>query len=452
VYVVLLLAIPSNLTITALGSLGRPPMLWGLLCACWWIWTRLQGTATHTRRRQPVRIALFAFASVVVVSYGLGQLRGIPAPEVSPATTGLLRLVSWAGVVLTANDGIATRERLLTLLRRVAVAGGVFALFGLLQFATGRSLLLTASIPGISIDAAASALQSRGGFTRASGTAIHPLEYAAVLASTLPLAITLALEEHRRGVLARWWAPADLVLAAVLAVSRSAVIGVIAGLAVLAWTWSPKVRRAAAVAAVVVMAFVYVAVPGMVGTIRGLFLGAGTDSSTVSRTSSYSTAFDIASRHPFLGRGFGTFLPEYRILDNQLLDFVIELGLVGLLSFIALAASAVTCTATARRTALLRLDSQLAHALVASIVATGVLFAFFDALTFPMAGGMFFLVVGLAGASRNVFGRDHWRGSASGGPDRTDVLGADESVVDAGPGPGAPRRRASRCDGRSTNR
>ena len=42
VYLVLLLAIPSGVTITALGALGRPSMIWGLVLMAWWAVSRLQ--------------------------------------------------------------------------------------------------------------------------------------------------------------------------------------------------------------------------------------------------------------------------------------------------------------------------------------------------------------------------------------------------------------------------
>jgi hypothetical protein len=42
VYLVLLLAVPSSVRITALGSLGRPSLLWGVLIFGAWVLWRLQ--------------------------------------------------------------------------------------------------------------------------------------------------------------------------------------------------------------------------------------------------------------------------------------------------------------------------------------------------------------------------------------------------------------------------
>jgi len=356
------------------------------------------------RPRQPVRIALAAFVAIAVLSYAVAQARGLPSNEVSPADSGLVRLVSWSGIVLVANDGITGRDRLVTLLHRITVLGGAFAVLGLLQFFTGQSLIADLALPGLSVDPGMSGIQIRGGFTRSSATASHPLEYAVVLSATLPLAMTFALEKSGLSAIGRSWATVATAVATVLSVSRSAIVGVVTALAVMAPTWSPRVRRSVLAAAAALAVAVYVFVPGVVGTLRGLFVGASDDPSTTSRTSSYDIAFEISSRYLIVGRGPGTFLPAYRILDNQILGLLIEMGIVGLTAFLVLVGTAIVAAIRSRRLAD-RLDAQLRQAIAAAITATTLLFAFFDALSFPMAGGVFFLLIGLAGAAANVQGR-----------------------------------------------
>ncbi|WP_298459535.1 O-antigen ligase [uncultured Cellulomonas sp.] len=353
-----------------------------------------------------MRIALAVLCAVTLVSYALAQVRGLPADEASPADTGLLRLMSLAGVLLVANDGVDTRERLAALMHRVALAGGLMAALGIAQFFTGQSWIASIELPGFSSDVDLASLQSRSGFIRPSGTATHPLEYAAVLAAAFPIAVTAAIHGTVRGRVRRWLPVVAIATATVLSVSRSAPLGVAVGALVLLPTWSRRVRRRAAVSAALLLGVVYVTVPGMIGTLRNLFVGARSDPSTISRTSSYDLAVEIAGRHVWFGRGFGTFLPAYRILDNQYLQTLIEIGLIGLAALLALIATATACAVRARRFAALPHDREVAVALVASTTSVAALFAFFDAFMFPMAVGILFLLIGMCGAARNVLGED----------------------------------------------
>jgi O-antigen ligase len=143
----------------------------------------------------------------------------------------------------------------------------------------------------------------------------------------------------------------------------------------------------------------------MIGTVRYLFLNLGQEPSSSSRTGSYSVASGFIERSPFFGRGFGTFLPQYRILDNQLLLTAIELGFVGLAALLGLLGTAIVVCLRARLRQSSRLNRQLGQALVASILAGAVMTAFFDDLSFRMSGGTIFLMLGLCGAYWRLFGK-----------------------------------------------
>src|SRR5690606_12954059 len=158
---------------------------------------------------QPVRFAFMVFLLLVLVSFAAAMLRGQPADQVSPALTALIRLLSWAGVLLVAVDGIRTLGDLTTMARRIGIGAGLLATLGLLQFLTGQAIVdFFGSIPGLSL---AGGLGERAGVVRSSGTAIHPLEYATALNAALPLVIAAAISRgfrppHSRGGL-RWWLP-----------------------------------------------------------------------------------------------------------------------------------------------------------------------------------------------------------------------------------------------------
>ena len=99
---------------------------------------------------------------------------------------------------------------------------------------------------------------------------------------------------------------------------------------VLSLSWNARQRFQALGFLAVVSTVLYVTVPGLLGAITGLFSNAGQDPSISSRTGSYDIAGAFISESPLVGKGFGTFLPKYWILDNAYLGMTIEAGLLGL--------------------------------------------------------------------------------------------------------------------------
>lgn len=398
IYLFLTCLLPSNLTITALGSVGRPTTLCGLMAFAWWLMYQLQRTSPTRTGVQAVRTAMVVFVVVALSSYSLAMLHGVPDSEASPADTGLIRLTSWAGIFLLINDGLASHHTMIKVLRSLVIVGTVTAVLGLMQFATGSSLVDWVSIPGFSAASELTGVQSRGGFIRAAGMASHPLEYGVVLAASFPIAIALAVTDRARGWPLRWLPVAAISGAAVLSVSRSALMAF--GVAVLALvpSWPQRVRRGALLLGILSAVGMYLFTPGMLGTLRGLFTVGTADPSINSRTSAYTTAFGMLANNPVVGRGFGTFLPDYVIVDNQFLGILVELGFVGLAAFISLILCAIICAWRARRLAADDQMRQISQAVLASITAIAVTFVFFDGLSFPMAGSLFFVMLGIAGA------------------------------------------------------
>ncbi len=97
------------------------------------------------------------------------------------------------------------------------------------------------------------------------------------------------------------------------------------------------------------------------------------------------------------GNGFGNFLPRHHISDNAWALTLVELGLLGAFVFGALFPTAlfsaiqVVCSS----------DPQLrmiGRTMAASVFSLAVVFAFFDAMSFPIAAGTTFLLFGLCGA------------------------------------------------------
>ncbi|SFN70798.1 O-antigen ligase family protein [Mycetocola miduiensis] len=405
VYLVLLLVLPSGMTITALGSVGRPSLIWGLILLVWWAVSRLQASPAQALRvSQPVLLAFGAFLVIALISFAAALLRGQPDDQVSPAVTAIIRLLSWAGVLLVAVHGIRTKDELSTMVRRIGIGAGLLAALGLLQFLTGQAIVdFFQTLPGLSMTGGPG---QRAGVLRSSGTAVHPLEYATALNAALPLVIAAAVSRGFRPQGSRaglwWWLPVALIaFSSLLAVSRSAIIGfVVAVISMLPVI--PRRYIPAALAVVGAIAFsIVAAMPGLLSTTVALFTGAGSDPSTQSRTHALAQVPGFMEPSPLIGSGFGIFLPRYYIFDNQWVLVAIELGILGVLAFGSMFVAAIWSAGRAKFPN--DPDSRLiGHALAASMFNVAVLFAFFDGLSFPIAGGILFLLLGLCASVRTV--------------------------------------------------
>lgn len=397
-YLVVLLAIPSNRTIADLGSAGSVSVLAGVGAALLWALYQVQRTQSTLVEHRPVRLALLFFLAAALVSYVAAMTRALPSGEVSVADTGLIRLAAWAGILLIANDGITSLERLLVLLRRIVVAGGLIGALGIVQFATKEAFIDLLPIPWLQSEVDYAAVESRGGLVRAAGTSNHPLEFAMVLAMILPIALALALREQNRSALARWTPVATILLGLTLSGSRSAVVGVLAGVLVLIPTWSRAVRWRLALAGVALAGVVYAMSPLVLTNMRYMFLAIFEDPSATSRSDSLGLFGHVFLLNPVVGRGLGTFLPHYRILDNQYFLFVLEIGLLGVILFAVLGLTATMCAIQAARRSPDPVTRDLGFALTGSVLAGMTLLYLFDALSFPQSAGMLFLAFGLCGA------------------------------------------------------
>ena len=396
-YIILLLVLPSRLTVAALGGAGTPAVILGLLIGCWWLVDRLQRPEADVPAPHRVRTWALVLLACISVSYVVAMTRPIAANEITTADLSMVAILSWISVLVATEGGVLTQARLDTVVRRLILGGAVVAIVGLVQFFTGQLWIDRISIPGLVANQSLGDLSGRGSFSRPSGTALHPIEFGAVLTMLLPLAVNVALVDRARSVLRRWTPVVVIALSVVLSISRSAIICAVVGLIVAAFRWSPSVRRLVGVATVCLFAFVFVTIPGMVGTLAGMFTSVGTDSSTLSRVDSYATAATFIERSPAFGRGLGTFLPSYRILDNEYLLLLIEIGVVGTLAMLALMVAGITSGLRAARasTGALR---QRCQGLAAATAGGAVGLAFYDGFSFPMASGVLFLLLGLAGA------------------------------------------------------
>ncbi|MFI8965796.1 O-antigen ligase family protein [Streptomyces sp. NPDC053493] len=402
-YLALALFLPSNLALPALGGAGTPANVFALLGLFWYLATWCAGRIAPAPGTRTMRTVLLVLAVTVLLSYIANQDRISSQKEILAADRGLIVLLVWVSLVVLTTAGIQDRERLDVLLRRLVVMGSVVAALGLYDFFTGTNIADSLRIPGLNSSTASVTVMDRGSFTRPRSLTAHPLEFSGMLAILLPFAIWHAFDPARRHLgKVRRWAPVVLLGGGLpLTVSRTSIIGIVVVALVMVPRWKPERRWTAIGILFGSVAVFKVLVPGLIGTITGLFSGSlnNADSSTQARTVKYPKIYEYFVQDPVFGRGFGTFTPErYFFTDNQYLLTLAELGALGVACLLLLGLAGVHNGGSIRRLARDEPDRELGQAFFASATVALVISATFDTLGFPMFAGVFFLLLGAGGS------------------------------------------------------
>ena len=402
-YLAALLFIPSSLIFSPLGGAGTPATVLSLLILLWYAASWLTGKVVPSGAGRPIRLSILAFALAVLASFVAAMTRAIPAAEALSAGRGLITVLSWSGLVVVLSQGISRYEQTDIIMRRAVVFGSVVALIEIFEFFTGINVTNYLQIPGLSVNIDFSTLDTRGAFFRPSSTAIDPIEFSVAMAILLPFALHQALDPARSSRIRRWLPVALIGFAIPVTVSRSGIIGAAVALLFLVPTWNPRQRRGFLVALLPGLAVVKVAAPGLLGTLQSyfedLFHAAGEGSVYSTRVAAWSLDWPYISARPVFGRGWATLLAAtYSWTDDMYLATLVETGVVGLICLILLYLTGIQCGAAGRRKTQDPRRRHFGQALVAAIAAATVTSATFDSISFPMVGGLTFLVLGIAGA------------------------------------------------------
>jgi polysaccharide biosynthesis protein PslJ len=398
VYVVGLMVVPARYVLAPLGALGAPATVIGLLAGVWWVASRANQGLGAAHGQQPVRIALLIYLWWSALCYALAFTRPLAEVEVGAATRVLLGTMSLVSIGLLAADGIRDRSRLETVLRRLVMVAGLSASFGILQF-FGTDLVPYLRLPGLVLNSDLNSVGLRSDFARVAGTATHAIEFAVVLAVVAPLALHFALHGPPERRPSAWFWTLSILLALPMAVSRTAVVGIVVSLVVLSLRWSWSQRVWLGMLGVVMMLAMRVIAPGLLGTLRALFAWWGADDSIEGRTEDYGPLYNFVSESPWVGRGTGTFEPSvYFFVDNEWFLSAVNTGVVGTITLLVLFVVGVSCCRGVRRRTAEASTAHLAQALMAGLLALGVTYGTFDGLSFRISAGLLFLLLGATGA------------------------------------------------------
>lgn len=395
----LLMLIPAKLIVPNLTDLGRPALIVAVLMCCWWLLARLNPRLTMVGP-QPLRWAVLVYVLSTVASYAVGFLRGLTVMESNSADRALLHTAAFVGVVLVVADGLANWDRFDLLFRVFVWCAGFMAVVGLLQFVLWTDVTVYLMVPGLEPKGFVPGFEIRGAGIRVASTTMHYIEFSSVMATALPFAIHFARFAPQRRSRQKFFIVAVLIAAAIPAtVSRTGFVAVALVLVAMVPVWSWRTRYNMAVVGAGLLAALMLVKPGLLGTVWGLFSGAGEDPSVTSRTDRYDMVYNYFVQRPWLGRGTGTWVsPQYQYLDNQWFAQALTNGLLGVAALALLPLTAIVLALLALRRAVRPADRQLCAALVSTqLIAIAVSFTF-DSFSFTTYATILSVMIGACGA------------------------------------------------------
>ncbi|HLN41902.1 MAG TPA: O-antigen ligase family protein [Acidimicrobiales bacterium] len=400
VFVITLFVFPSDTVIKTIGAAGFVASLVAMLAFATWLASTILGVHNPLDHRHPTRAALVGLWLVSLVSYAIMHRTQQSGAVELAADRWMMQLAGMSGVALIAAECLTSVQAVKRVLRALVWGGAFCGVVAALQFWTRIDLAHDLRlIPGFSINFTNSDVVFRGALKRVTGTTIDPIELGVVAGMLLPLALYLVIYDNERTPWKRWLPMMCIAVAIPVSVSRSAIVSVAVAVGLFV-VLLPSVRRVPFIAALpVAVAGVFVATPGLIGTLAHYFTLGTNDPSISHRTNNYSYVEALVRHAPWFGTGEGTYVPTVQhILDNQYLTTAIELGIVGLVALTFFFGLPIATALVARqRTADAGLRT-LCGALAGSAAAALICSATFDSLSFPVFAYVEALIVGLCGA------------------------------------------------------
>lgn len=234
------------------------------------------------------------------------------------------------------------------------------------------------------------------------GPTIHGLAVTAMLTMVMPFALVRMFDATSPRLKRRYaLATLGILVGAMSTDKKTAVVVPLIMILYIGWYRRRQVLRLVPIGLVLLVPFVHFVSPGALGSIFDK-TNAVDSNSTLHRADDISSLMPDILAHPVFGRGFGTLNPDiptqFRINDDEYLDEVWEVGIVGLLAYIALVIAPVVAAQKSIRSGDPVVQS-IALAASAGCVAYLTVSALFDAFSFVQAPYTFFIVAAMATAA-----------------------------------------------------
>jgi hypothetical protein len=363
--------------------------------------SRAVNDRTFPRRRlTPVEIAMLVFGGIALISIVLNIDRIYQQNELGFVNKQLSQLLAYGAFFFVVIASIRPEEvpaftRLVMALACVTAVGVIY------QSRSGNNLFFTLSATLLGSFAQVAHAPIGNAKPIISGPTQHGLALASMLTIALPFAVLPLLEARRPSERVKYLVIIGLILAADLSTQeKTGTFAPIAAFLVLA-AYKRQILRWMPLAIIVLIPVIHFAAPGALGGI-GQILPTSTSQADYSDGRAYdypAVAPDILN-NLILGRGYGTMDTEnwriYRILDNQYLGTLFQVGVIGLISYLAIVFFGMVTAHGVIRRGGVRAPPALAAA--AGCAAFGLLSATYDAAAFPQAVYSFLFVAGLVAA------------------------------------------------------
>lgn len=366
-------------------------------------------------RKRPGRIrlrprywatALIAFLAIAVLSIVLNYSRITNLGEFSVAEKklfvlfGLLALFAIFTVSLRVTE-LRAFGVLLVILATLTSLGTIY------EQKTGENIFYSTASSVFSPIAEVDPAPTEGetvGRPLIAGPTRHALSLDSLLGMAVPFAVAFAGFSKTTRKRLFWGLLACLVVSGALVTQRRSGV-VVPAVAVLAvFAMRPRKFLKLVPWAVVAVVIAFAMQGGEISAISQLTNG-GDQASTEGRTADYEAVVPDVLSHPAIGRGFGThnsiIHDTYRIFDNGYLDLIYEVGLIGLLTWLAMVLLPVFQARYAARS-----DNPLrgppALAASAGLIAFGVASALYDMMSFPQAPYLFVFLAAMCTTAASV--------------------------------------------------
>jgi uncharacterized membrane protein len=400
-FVAMLWVIPFDSVLLPFGgpidmTLDRPFLV--LLLAVWFF----GASALKEGRRagsSPTHWAFGVFTLVAVVSVLFNSETLVRLGELELSVKHLALLVSYVAFFAVAASVIRPIE-VSKLTKAMLGLACVTALGTILEFRLGVNVFheyIGPMFPGYVRPPGIGTVDSIGR-KEVLGPGIQPLAVATMLTMALPFAFAWLLEaKERRDKILYGAIVVLLVGGAVATQKKTSMVGPAVCVLVL-FAYRPRQMLRLAPLAIVLFGMVHLAAPGALGGVVDQLLPNRVDkvNTTQDRLSDYEAIRPDLAAHPLLGRGYESYdQKKHRILDNQYLTLGIGVGLLGLLSYLAIFITAfISAHRAARSGDPDRAPPGLAAAaaIVAALVAGGIL----DFLAFPQLPYLFCFIAAMA--------------------------------------------------------
>ncbi|WP_164515431.1 O-antigen ligase family protein [Microbacterium sp. 10M-3C3] len=396
---------PSNMVIKTIGAAGTVPIILSCLLLALWVCSWMWGLHNPIPLRHPGRLALGFLILGVGASYAAmhgGWSGDVDATGTAAADRWLILVAASAGLVLVTSECIRSMGDVMRLLRWLLAGAAFSCLVGVVQFAFRLDPMQWVHLlmPGFTDNGGATPFQARGNLVRVAGSTFHSIEFAVISGMLLPVSIWRALYDPRGSRVWHWAQTALLGFGVASSVSRSGMLAAVVALAV-SIPFLPRVaRRRVLVALPFVLLVLFMTIPGFVTTLTGALTADTSDPSIATRVNNYPRVARLIDAHPLFGLGPGNYQPAnaLQILDNQYLNGVVTLGLVGLSGLVIYLVLPGIAGIHAARHAISPALKCLAGAVAAGLCVAAVCSATFDSLSFPVFALLYPLLVGLGGA------------------------------------------------------